>query len=1063
MRLFTKIVLISVISIIFCIGLCFFILSSVSYFVNPDKYKEDIFKYVEKETGFKVSCEKAELKKSFRPYLKLHLYHTGVMYPDNTVFFQVKEADLTVKTLPLLFKKIEIKNAGLERPIINITLYKDSTTSLEKYAVNKNKKMTNGYVVDKIFSSLEVKNCKIKFKDDSINKIFYLEGDIYGNLKHDKKNNVTGNLKIENLIFNFDSFLSLNNYAELVFNNNEINIKSLIHTSNSDNAFIDGKFRYGKKYFIDINTFAKNINLENLSQITSVITKILNIKNPLNDIKAKGFLNADFNIKSDLKELKSKGKIELINAFLLHKKFKYPISNINAEINFDNNKINIEKAQADINKNFIFIKGLIKNDLTADLSAYSDNIDIKAFSSVFADNKTAPFNIQKGNLKFKTEIKGTFGKNLKSFSDINIKDLNILHKGTKIPINAKKIKIKILSENNKFNGNADIDNIDLKYDSQTIKSTKFDFTFEDKNINIPKNIVVVGNSPVMAYGYINNGNNKQVSKLNFEGDIAAYDAALFLSKYIKLPYKALGKLNSKGSISIDNNKVSLETQIKADRNNYISYFVIKELLNKPSIIKFQLEADKNIVTLKEISLSDLNELKVKISGQILKEKDTVLKNINLLIPNAITLASNFFGGEEISLKSNLCFNKNIKKTEINGNIKILKYYIKKYLTSIKNADISFSPQNIRASLPDITVNNSKLNITADINPDLNNLIISDMHLNSMNLDVNSLFGVLSDIKKTKFFMAVKNGSATVNDFKLLNLKARDISSNFKIDNNILKIFDINANAYSGSLEGHMNYEFPTGFLEIDMTGKNINIKPSLYDLCKYDDNISGLTDIKVNVSMHTGSYNTVIKSLSGSLEFNAKNGSMGTLGRFEYYLYAKNLLYHGLLNATINSIIKTIAHDDTTHFVKADGKILLQNGKLITDNIHTQGNNMSLFIKGRHNIFTNQSNLDIYGRISDEISKKLGSFADISISEIINGQSSQKNNVIISVPERIINEIKPLYNKNDEKSNMFKVNAAGNLKAFNSINSFMWIVPEIKNQNEEPEVYLPDFSDLQLY
>ena len=42
--------------------------------------------------------------------------------------------------------------------------------------------------------------------------------------------------------------------------------------------------------------------------------------------------------------------------------------------------------------------------------------------------------------------------------------------------------------------------------------------------------------------------------------------------------------------------------------------------------------------------------------------------------------------------------------------------------------------------------------------------------------------------------------------------------------------------------------------------------------------------------------------------YDAVNGRMGTLGKFEYYLYAQNLLYHGILNATLNRIANTIVH-----------------------------------------------------------------------------------------------------------------------------------------------------------
>lgn len=1102
------------------------------YLINSENFKTSIFTTIEKETGFKVSCEKAELKKGFSPYLKIHLHHTGVMYPDKTKFLQVKEADLSIKTLPLLLKKIEIKNAQLERPIINITLYKDFSTSLEKY-LNNNKLMnTAGCNLSKFIPLINAKNYKIKFIDESINKTFYLEGEtlqlsdiklndnmrailkgaifenkkeyikydldilaalnnqnshftfspfktiydtdvkgsVYGHLKTDDKNNITGSLKINNLSLNLGSVISSNNNANLLFKGNEVEFNALIHTSDKDSAKIQGKFAFGKKRFVDFNTNAKNINIENMFKIIGASSKIFNIKNPLRDFTGKGILNADFNIQSDFTYLKSSGNAEIVNASLLNKNFRYPVSGINAAINFNNNEIKIEKAAASINKTPITIEGTVKKDLTADLKAFSNNLDIKTLSSAFVQLKKFPIDLKKGILNFKTEINGNLAKNYKSHSIITVKDLIVVEKVSKIPINAKKCVINLNSNNTKYFGDAAIENSDIQINNAIVKAAKFELTFDEKNINLPKNIVTIVNSPVMTDGYINNYNSAPSLKLNFEGEIFSKDTASLISQYIKLPYKTSGKLASKGSIDYENEKWKLKTLINADKDNYISYLVVKELLNKPSIAKFEIEKDKDTVNIKEISLLKGNEAQIKLNGQIEQLKEPVFKNFNIVIPNTATIGANFFGGEELSLKGNLTFNNNIKTPDIKGNIKILKYNLKKYLTAVKNADISFSPDNIRLSAPDVIVNNSVLNITADIIPDFKNITVSKLHLNSINFDANSFFKLLTDIKNTKSYITVKNGSATINNFKVLDLKAHDISSDFKITDNTLKISNINANAYSGLVTGSTAYELGTGILDIDMEGKNINIKPSLYDLCKLNDNISGQADVKAHVSMLTGTYNTVIKSLSGAMEFNARNGSMGTLGRFEYYLNAQNLLYHGLLNATLHSLVQAVSHDDTSHFNTAYGKILLQNGKLITDNLHTQGEKMSLFIKGRHNIFLNQSNLSIYGRISDEISTKLGSFADVSISEILNGQESKKYNVVISVPQSIINEIDPLYNRSRMPSNTFKVNVTGNIKALNSINSFSWIIPELKNepiklenieeQKQEEEIILPDFSDL---
>ena len=184
---------------------------------------------------------------------------------------------------------------------------------------------------------------------------------------------------------------------------------------------------------------------------------------------------------------------------------------------------------------------------------------------------------------------------------------------------------------------------------------------------------------------------------------------------------------------------------------------------------------------------------------------------------------------------------------------------------------------------------------------------------------------------------------------------------------------------------------------------------------------------------------------------------MGTLGKFEYYLYAQNLLYYGLLNATLNRIADTIAPDNTARFKESKGSLVFNNGYLITKEIKTIGPNMSLYIKGRHNLLTNQANIDIYGRISDEISSKLGSFGDVSISEFLNGQSAKKNVSVMKVPQSIMSNIPELYSRSNDRTKTFKVNIYGNINSVSSINSFMWIIP---NETEIQDNKLPEFNDM---
>jgi hypothetical protein len=1119
MQTYKKILLVAGICAV-SLTVCYFtVLYTIPNHIDLNKYTKTIFTDIETQTGFKVSSENIYFKKSFSPFLKVHMYHTAILYPDNTVFLQVKEADLQVKLIPLLFKNLVIKDAEFTRPIVNVTLYKDYTTSLEKYANNVKLINTKGFKFNSIINDSYGKQYKIKFKDESINKTFYLEGDelilkdfkinekahllmkgaifenkkeyikydldiltalsdkehqftfspfktifesdvkgnIYGHIKIDKDNNLNGNIKVKDLSLKLKDIVSTNNNADILFKGKEAQIDAVFHTSKTDSAKINGKFIYGNKKYINFDTKANNINLENLIKIISSLSKVLNIKNPVNDISAKGLLNADFNITSDFKKLQSKGNAEIINAELEHKSIPYPVSGINAKVNFDNNNIVIEQAIAKVNNTPLSIEGKVSEDLTADIKVSAENLDLKILADTFVKPDELPVNILKGNLKFNSDIKGNLGKTVETNSNIVISNSAFVEKTTKLPVNAKTIIAEVKSQGDKYSGNINFNDFSTIYEKMAVKAQKLFFEFDNKTVTIPENKINILNSEVKIQGDIKDYQNNPAANMNFSGNIDSNSLANVLKPYINMPYKAAGKMNTTGNITSNKEKQNIKLELNANENNYISYLVIKELFKKPSVLNIECELKDKTADIKNISLNDIAEKGKKVitvNGKVKLDKETELNNVNVSIPDYITIATNFFGGEELSFKTDLILNKLLKNPDIKGYSKINYYNIKKYHTSVKNADASFTDNNIRLIAPNVQVNNSQFNMLADIIPPSadGNINITNMNINSLNLDLNSLFPMLYENRENfaKSKIIIKNGVATVEQVQVLDLKAKDLSCDFRLDKTQLKLSNVNSAAYSGYIYGKADYDLYTGMLNINAEGNDIDIKNSLYDLCKIKDNLSGRAKFIAKLSMMTGAYDTVIKTLNGEVKFNAKNGGMGTLGKFEYYLSAKNIFYHGFLNTTLNRIADALKHDKTEQFKEAKGNIIIQNAYLISDGIQTKGTKMSLYLRGKHNLITNQSNIDIYGRIPDDFRTKIGSFWNVSISEMISGQSSKNDIVLASIPDYIRTKIPELYN-NSADNNLFKVNILGDISAVNSINSFEWVEKkEIQPVEEKP-------------
>ncbi len=1098
MKLILKITTGVLAGVISCMVLYYGILFAVPNFIDLNNYKDSVISSIEKETGYKVSCENITFKKTITPGLKLHLYHTLILYPDNNIFIKLKDADIEIKVLPLIFKKIEVSSIKLARPIINITLYKDFSTSIEKYKPDKNPN-TMGF--EFIISKAEIlcNNYKVKINDESIKKLFYLEGvslllkefipdkqvhivtkgsifhkkteyikynidlisfldkpqftfspfktiynsgikaDIYALLKAEEKENITGGIKINNLKLKADNVVLNNNSINLIFKGEELELKSILHTSKNDIVRLSGKYSYGKNKKIDINTKAKNINIENLHKIISEITDALNMQNPLKEIKTKGMINADFNIKSDFKTLISNGHAKIINAQICHKELPFAITNINSEVDFSGNKIVTKNTRAYINKTPVTLEGEINKNVEFNIKAKSGNIDYANIVQLSGINKKLPFKIKNGKFSIEANAKGILNKT--------------------------------------YTGEILINNISGTVNKYQIKADKLKLFFDNKKITIPDN-TLLSPVPLNFSGEIKNYNKKPAGIINFQGKIPSKILSDIIKKHINTANKPNGCINTNGVINFNSGIIHIKTQLKADKNNYLSYAVIKELVNKNSVINLDCKIKNSNISISDLSLYEntnnnspqiipVDKLKkiISITGEaenINNIKDAILKDIKIVIPHCISSASNFTGGEEFNFKTDITLNNKLSNPDIKGNIKLNKLNLKRYLTSIKNTNINFSGKKIEITAPDVTINNSLLNITSDILPPYNikNITVSNLMLNSSNLDVNTLFPILKQKLFNNSKINIQNGSITINNVRILDLKAHDLSANISMENNIINISDIIASAYGGSITGKLIYNPAGRILKSSLKGNNIDIKTSLYDLCKLEDNLSGRSDFNADISLTADGYNQTLKSLKGNLNFKAKNGKMGTLGKFEYYLYAQNILYQGLINTTLNKIANVIQHDNTTQYRQAKGNLSFENGYLIADEIKTTGTNMSLYITGKHNMLSNQSNLNIYGRISDSINSKLGDFANYSISDFLANPQNKKDNFILKLPSEITDKIPDLYNGAGAKSNTFKVNIYGNIKNVNAINSFMWIMPAQETNKEEEEYKLPSFSNL---
>ena len=391
-----------------------------------------------------------------------------------------------------------------------------------------------------------------KFKDKIANLNYnpFLHPDkyhFYSNTNIDLKINpttkyplITGNVTLKNY-----SFLNLpKNNLILIFKDGKITTDADFKFMDNQNIKIKSSATISKNKFIEAKLTSSEINLADFKKILDVTNKIFHIKLNIDNIELNGLANADIYLKSNFKTINSNGKLLIKDAKIHHKTSNLIVENINSNINFANDTINIINANGFIDNKKINLTGTIDKNANLNLKINSDK-----------------FRHEKLQIKIDSTIKGTL-ENPTINTNLLVDDTNIAINGLinngKFTINKglisnsifitgaiekdnfKNIKISIPNKTTfkGYNLKGEI-NLSGKITKPEIigKLNIYDFTYKSYNINIPDITLNINNQNF----YINIPKG-QIFDLDFDliaqgiynKDLLLIESANFNSMYVNL-------------------------------------------------------------------------------------------------------------------------------------------------------------------------------------------------------------------------------------------------------------------------------------------------------------------------------------------------------------------------------------------------------------------------------------------------------------------------------------------------------------------------------------------------
>lgn len=851
-----------------------------------------------------------------------------------------------------------------------------------------------------------------------------------------------------------------------------IKFLSDIYTGKNEKANIDGLFQYGKKQYIVLNVNSKHLELKSVFALINASLNAFGLSN-INGIQANGIINANFNIKSDFKTINSNGYLKVTDANIFYNIYNVALKNINANVDFSSNQININNASANFNGAPISIKGAINSNAYANLSILADKIPVKAGILALGQIKLLNENIIKsGLITLNGTIKGKLDT-VKPQINILLSDLNIYNKPNKATIFLSNAKIEAETNGAKTNGICAISGLKVIIKGlPTFSIPNSKISFNEKDIKFDDVYVNLNNSKLSILGHIFDYSSPKINiDISVVGKLVANDLRNSLDKNIRKTVKATGKLPLAITITGNDKVQHIKGQILANNTNHLSIVDIYSLNGKTSLINASLKIENNALKIEDLSINALSTNRglgdnfnnnlagstkvISIKGLInnLSSKVQQISALNITIPSQITVSIPSFAGSKAQIKGDINISGTTANPVITGMINIPTLRIPTLNVSGKNLTVNATKNVIDIFCNQLNVADSVINIVATMNSNFNKgIYIRSMEFNATNLNADTMMQTIAKLPQSEIApgtnagITVVNGKSKIDRLQSGTIVATNIFANFNLYNNLCKITDIEAIAYGGKIVGNVDYNLLYSSTKINLQGRNLAALTATYAATGIKNLMQGSLDFDANNITARGLTDVqIIQSLKGDVKFQVLNGQMGTLGKLENLLYAQNILANNLLKTTMGAVVGAVKVKKTGDFKYIKGVVHLSNGWANLEKVQTSGPAMSMYIRGRYNILNNYASLIILGRLSNEVVDVLGPIGNFSVNSLIAsipkiGQvTSSLINQITTNPSgenlTLLPELSPAQSNTKE----FKAAVEGIIDSASAVKYFKWL------------------------
>lgn len=947
----------------------------------PQQNEQDTQKLTSLPYGFKLS--------NHLPNIKLDEYQLTFIDKPTKKTYYIDGNDIKITDF-ILHKKMKIITDG--QIVFDKRIISDYDIKIF------NKIMPDIRLDDLIFpKEVKIEPEQTRINDFKINIIDLFEtvnkNGLKGDIKCDIKTSGTFKNPVQKGTFELSELSVISNgkqlpdsYAKLIFKGKSTDIDSVFYTSDDieEKTHVLGNIRSGENPYIKLS-LRSNAKLNNIIRLIDSTAQSFG-KNELKTITATGAIDADFSVNSDLKTINSTGYFKIPNSTLRYGLYNVSVNNINADINFDNNNIEINNIGFSIMGHPLKIIGKITSDAIADIKIMAERLSLKGLALASGQVSLLKENdFNSGTLSFNAVIKGALSE-IKPDVTLSADNINIYSKTAKARVLLNKAIVKLLLSKDNLNGDIDINSLKLKNDMASVSIPKSLISMDKKDINIKNSSVLINNSRIGVTGSVKDYSNENLNmNIQAKGNLASSDVIAFVPKELKWMFSGTGamplSITAKG-----NDKVQHVTfDLSATPNGYVRILDVNKLKGTNTKIHTDAKIENNSVTLVN-------------SG---------------IFANSQRIAT-FDGGV-----------KNLSNPNLNINISV--------------------PQNISFPIPGMGEHS---NITADgavnlagnpMNPKLKGRVnMSDLSVKEMNF---ALTNMVLNLNGEGI-----SGDGTAKKMKFDGIIGTNIGAKFALNNfTDFNLNDIKADVFGGKVTGKLTYHIPTFAFGIDLTGKGLNSNDAVYGAVGISKALTGLMNFNAKLTSKGVTDTAIIKNMKGDIDFLFENGRFISIGKLENLVAAQNITTNSILKSAVSALTTAANIQETNKFKNITGKLTMSNGSAGIDYIYVSGPLMSYYVKGGYDILGNSANLVILGRIDSKVVSYLGPIGQLSAEKLLSyipkfgTATAQFLKLLTQDPKNEPTNLIPALTSGSENYKDFKVIYSGVLERASSMRSFRWL------------------------